>query len=413
MPEKSLPLSFASNSPSATAHSLELSRKGLQSLMARSDVGFLKLPERDQLWSSSQALGAELRSRFKKLVLIGIGGSALGPQTIDDIFGTGQLFVLDNLDPVKIQRLDQMIHEVDIENVGFVITSKSGSTMETMALASIYVEALKKRGLKVGKHCVAITEPAQNPLRKWAVSNDCACLDVPLDVGGRYSVLSPVGMLAAAFLNTDLSEWRKGAAAALQAQELCVQMAAHCLDSFRREEWITVSFFYSSVLKNLGGWWQQLWAESLAKKLDLKNQRGPRVSTPLCAVGACDQHSLLQQMMEGAPDKWILFYSIDQYETMGHQIQSPLFSELSYVQGHRLGKILNTEARATHAGLLLSGISATHVVMKDLSSHSIGFYFMHWQLVVAVLGEILNIDAYTQPGVELAKRLAKENLVRP
>jgi len=413
MSEKLLPLYFAKNTSAASDLSLELSSKGLRSLMARSDVGFLKLPALDSLWSSSQVRGGEFRARFKKLVLIGIGGSALGPQTIDDIFGTGQMFVLDNLDPVKIQKLDQVIQSVGIENVGFVITSKSGSTLETVALASIYVEALSQRGLKIGQHCLVITEPTQNPLRKWAEKNECVCLDVPLDVGGRYSVLSPVGMLAAAFLNTEITEWRKGAAAAVQSQELCVQMAAHCLDSFRRDEWITVSFFYSSVLRNLGGWWQQLWAESLAKKLDLKNQRGPRVSTPFCAVGACDQHSLLQQMMEGAPDKWILFYSIDQYETMGPQIQSPLFSELGYIQGHRLGKILNTEARATHAGLLQSGISSTHVVMKDLSEHSIGFYFMHWQMVVAVLGEILNIDAYTQPGVELAKRLAKENLVRP
>lgn len=398
-----------------SAENLRQCEQALQALFDRQEIGFTRLPERPELWARAQAAGDAWRAKFQRLVLIGIGGSSLGPQTLEDIFGKGDFHVLDNPDPMLLAKLERKLDATPDgwARTGFVIISKSGGTLETAALASHIAEKLRGQGLALNEHVIAITEPNTNPLRRWADTHGCLALDVPLDVGGRFSVLSPVGMMPAAFLGLSTEEFRRGAATAVGDRANVVKMMAMAKLSFDRGEWVTMCFFYSSFLRSFGGWWQQLWAESLAKKTDRQGRAAPRVSIPVGATGACDQHSLLQQMMEGGKDKWIIFARIGELSNQGPVIARPLFDEVGYIQGHRLGHILNVEARATQEGLRQAGGSVAEMELEALTPFTVGYLFMFWQLVVGGLGDVLGIDAFNQPGVELAKRLARENLVRP
>lgn len=398
-----------------SSETLKLCEQALQALFDRKKIGFTQLPARKELWEKSQVAGDAFRKKFKRMVLIGIGGSSLGPQTLEDIFGEGNFHVLDNPDPMLLAKTEKKIDATPDgwATTGFVIISKSGGTLETAALASHIAEKLRSKNLSLKEHIVAITEPNMNPLRRWADANGCLALDVPLDVGGRFSVLSPVGMMPAAFLGLSTEEFRKGAETAVNDRANVVKMMAMAKDSFDRGEWVTMCFFYSSFMRSFGGWWQQLWAESLAKKTDTQGKPAPRASTPIGATGACDQHSLLQQMMEGYQDKWIIFARVRELSNQGPVITKPLFEEVGYTQGHRLGHILNVEARATQEGLRQAGVSVAEMELDALTPFTVGYLFMFWQLVVGGLGDVLGIDAFNQPGVELAKRLARENLVRP
>jgi glucose-6-phosphate isomerase len=392
-----------------SAENEKLAKASLETFLSRQDIGFKDLPERETLWSSSQELGLQLRGQFKDMVVIGIGGSILGGQVINEIFAkpyaSHQVHFCDNLDSAEFERL--MSRFDDVNKVAWVFISKSGSTIETLATFDYIHQLCDGRFLD---NTFFITEKRSNPLFDLAQKYKRPMLEIPMDVGGRYSVLTPVGMLPAAFLGLNTEEFRRGAKQALQDKDLIVQMSAQALDSFSRGEWITLFWFYSSWMRSFGGWLQQLWAESLAKTLNRLKQPAARVSTPLAAIGACDQHSILQQVMEGAKDKLVIFFRFTSCEKDQQPLKETMFTQHKFLIGKSKGEILAAEAEATSRALEQQNISTMSVRLADLSPSSVGYLFMFWQLVVACVGESLNINAFDQPGVELGKRLAKEIL---
>lgn len=389
-------------------HSVK-ARQGLEAFLQRKDIGFSDIPNRSQLWNEASALGAKLRGEFHNMVLVGIGGSSLGPRVLADLYqepqATHQLFFCDNVDPWEFDRLFKGLKNLD--KTCWVFISKSGSTIETLTSLDFIQQRL---GDQLFSRAAVISENRENPLTAWAKKHAVPTLEIPVDVGGRFSVLSSVGMLPAAFLGVDIARVRKGAAAAISDKQKIIDMAAHALASFERQEWITQFWFYSSGLKNLGAWLQQLWAESLAKATDRKGQPAPRVSTPLSQVGACDQHSVLQQVMEGSRDKFAIFCRVQQVENSGEKLVQSQFKIQDFLAGKTMGALLAAEAGATQEALSHQGVSTLSLTMSDLSPESLGEIFMFWQLVVASLGECLDINAFDQPGVELGKKLAKESL---
>lgn len=386
----------------------------LKDLVDKQALGFVKSVQDESGWKSVQARLGELRSRFETLVVIGIGGSSLGPQAIVEAFehpqNSRKVFFLDNLDPIAFEKLMKRIE--DPFKTAWLISSKSGGTLETLVGADYVLGFFKNKSEILSQNFTVLTTLDKNPLHSFALENKISVLEIPKDVGGRYSVLTPVGMLPAGFLGLHTDEFREGALRCLGELKPVADMVAQILASFRRGEWITQFWFYSSELRTFGHWLQQLWAESLGKKSNLRGAPAPRASTPMVAVGACDQHSILQQVMEGARDKYVVIHRLTPSETGPYPLEFTHFSNQNHLVGKTMGQILAAEAVATQSALNQCGVSTSTLNLSNLDPQAFGFLFMFWQLVVVGVADALEINAFDQPGVELGKRLAKEELSR-
>lgn len=391
-------------------HHYDRAKLALASFYKRGDVGFHSVYKQDELFLEAQKRAVELRSKYKKMVFVGIGGSILGAQAIHDLFAvpkaSHQILFCDNVDPWELEKCLQII-ESNLSEVAFVFASKSGTTLETLTLLECLLQWSKQKNYDIRPHCTVISEKRSNPLSDWARQHRIPILEIPENVGGRYSVLTAVGMLPAGFLGLEVEGFRRGAQQAAESIEVIEKITSMALESFERQLWISFFWFYCSRMRTLGLWLEQLWAESLAKKNNHNGMSAARVSTPVSAVGAIDQHSLLQQLVEGAQDKWVLFIRNKQSEQGPFSLEAPEISVSSYLKGKSLGQVLTAEAEATERALSEMGIYTANLTINELNETSVGFFLMQWQIIVACIGEALNINAFDQPGVELGKRLAK------
>ena len=380
--------------------------RDLRAVMARTDLGFMKLPERQNLWDDCKKLADSWKGKVDHLVLMGTGGSSLGVQVIMETFGITKVTFVDNVDPVHFKWQMEQIKNLD--RTGWIITSKSGTTIETLCALEMAMQTVR-----LSSYVAIVSEKKSNSLANWASKNSYAHLEIPLDVGGRYSVLSPVGMLPSALVGLNLDLFKRGAATALQSETLVAQLMAQTIMSFQREEWISVFWIYSSRGAFLGRWIQQLWAESLGKTKNLKGDHAARVSTPMLALGTTDQHSTLQQMMEGAKDKFYWFIRFTALEK-SEPIKNAHFPETEYLKGHSMGDLLAAEAQATQTALEQNGRSCLGIktdlpMNQNSGEEALGFFFMMMELVVAGVAQHYSINAFDQPGVELGKRLARDH----
>lgn len=383
----------------------------LERVLARTnETTFPTLVARDELWATAKKVGADLRGRFDRVVVCGIGGSSLGAQVVASLSPKSKLSFLENVDGAAF---DRMVAGWDLPKTGFLFVSKSGGTIETLASADYIREVLAEKNLSIAKQSHVMTEKADNILGSWAKENNVPVTIIPAEVGGRYSVLSPVGMVPAAIDGLDLDKFRAGAKRALERKDFVADLMARFSESFGRDEWITVFCFYDSLGKLLGAWIQQLWGESLGKKTTRDGKPAPRASTLMTAVGAVDQHSFLQQLMEGAKDKFVVFVRSESAEGGRRKLANATFSETKLLASRPMGHLLRAEALATEEALHRSGVSTLTLKTSVLDEEGLGETFMLLQLIVAGLGELMNINPFDQPGVELGKRLAKEFLQRP
>lgn len=389
---------------------LELAKKSVAALKARKDLGFLKLPERSDLWSTSENRAREIRKSSHRLAILGMGGSSLGGramiQALQKWNSTHEVEFLDNVDADRFWKW--LKNRKDIQETHFVIVSKSGNTIETLTMAEFVDQHLRASGhKKLSASATVISEFEDNPLMRWARKESVAALEIPKDVGGRFSVLSPVGLLPAAYYGLDLSQIREGAAWALTQDDLLARLTAQTLSSFDRKEWITQFWAYSDGLRDFGLWTQQLWAESLGKAKDRQGNAAPRASTPMAATGSSDQHSILQQVMEGARDKFLWFFRVNESENDKQHIDKTLFDCQTIMHGKSMGQLFGAMATATRDALENEGVQSLTLSTDKLDEKSIGALFMILELVVGALGEAMDINAFDQPGVESGKKLAR------
>ncbi|QDK46662.1 glucose-6-phosphate isomerase [Bdellovibrio sp. ZAP7] len=383
-------------------------QSSLKLFLQRKEIGFPQLVERINLWQQSHKAGSEMSSKFKKLVIVGLGGSSLGTRVIAEVFNANNMFFVDNVDALVFETL---IDELgDLKDVAWAFISKSGTTIESLCALELLDQVYKEEGLHLASNSIVISETKSSSLTDWARKHKVPECEIPVDVGGRFSVLSPVGMFPAAFLGLDLEKFRVGAKRALLDTATVTQTMAQVIQSYGREEWITLLWSYNSRMKDFGGWYAQLWAESLGKPVTRAGTPAPRVSTPIAAIGASDQHSILQQVMEGTKDKFVIFQRVDEAEGGSMRIKNAQFKETMDLQGRTMGELLRAEALATQEALVANGVSTMTLKAKALDEETLGYLFMFWQLVVAGLGEYLKIDAFNQPGVEAGKILAKAKL---
>ncbi len=389
----------------------ELSQKAA-GLFSRSDLGFLRLAKRDNVWTQSSQRAKAVRSQHKRLKVVGMGGSSLGARAfLSALYGPerGQVSFVDNVDPVSLDR--ELKSWASDKDTHWVLISKSGSTIETLFVANHLLQRSGRPDL-LENGITVITEPTDNPLRAWAEKNGVALLEIPEDVGGRFSVFTPAGLMPMAFAGVTLADARLGAEQALKG-DLPIELALQYWQSFQEEKWLHALWAYADDLLDLGFWFQQLWAESLAKAQDVHGNAAPRVSTPLVLRGASDQHSVLQQLMEGQGGRLVTFLRVRSIEDFGPELEADHFGTQETLRGVRMGKLLAAEAEATEKALLQAGVPCLRLLGETLTATSLAYLMQTLMICTGMLGQLLEINAFDQPGVESGKKITKTLLAQP
>jgi glucose-6-phosphate isomerase len=378
--------------------------------MNKHNWGFQDLVNRTPLAESARTLAHKF-SKYETLAVIGIGGSTVGTEALWNILAPARpaknIVIFDNVDFVEAER---RLARLNLQTTAWYVVSKSGSTLETLAMTEWIVEAHRRQGVAFYERAAVCTEKRKNPLSEWAEKHQIPQLEIPLDVGGRFSVLSPVGLFPLAFAGVNITELMSGAEAATKASDI-PEVAQKCFASFAKNP-ITVFWFYSSVAKPLGAWIQQLWAESLGKKLNRQGKPAVQGSTPLFAVGTCDQHSILQQVAEGARDKFVIFFRSPELENHAGSLPMTEFPAFSYLKNKNTGALIRAAAEGTEQALREAGVPTHRILYPDHSARTLGYLIMWFELLVGELGELLDINAFDQPGVEGSKKITKEILSR-
>lgn len=353
-----------------------------------------------------------LRARFRHLVVIGTGGSSLGAQAIAGALAPGRtngrhsLSFLDNVDPAAVTRA---LDALDLETTCFLAVSKSGTTAETLALSFAVLDRLSKG--RATEHLRFIIEPGDSPMRRLAARLGASVFDHDPNLGGRFSVLSLVGLLPALFLGLDARALRAGAAEAMahafdssaelpppaEAAALLIGKApAHGIGTH-------VLMTYGDALEPFGLWWRQLVGESLGKD-------GKGI-TPITSRGTADQHSQLQLYLAGPPDKFFTVLSVAAPAVeprFGRGLADAL--GISYLGGQSLGSLFAAEAEATARSLAEHGRPLRRLVLQSIDARTLGSLFMQFMLETVVTAELLGVNAFDQPAVEHGKRLVVEML---
>ena len=390
------------------------------------------LPEQDP--TEMLAYGREARSRFDTLVVLGIGGSALGTTALATALldpyhnllgpaarGGPRLFVVDNVDPDEMTAL---FSRLDLATTLVDVVSKSGTTAETMAAYLIARRMLEARLGKeeAARHLVFTTDPEAGVLRRIGRADGIRMFPVPPGVGGRFSVLSAVGLLPAALCGMDVPGLLAGAREAMSwgDAEDVLASPAHAfatiqfLQYVRFDRRISVMMPYSARLRDVADWYRQLWAESLGKAVDRKGNAVHVGPTPVKALGATDQHSQVQLYAEGPDDKVFTFLRVESFaQDVVIPDLHPEEESLAYLHGRRLSELLNAEQRATAWALAKQRKPSLTIALPRVDAVILGQLLYTLEMAAAVAGELFDIDAFDQPGVEAGKKAAYALMGRP
>lgn len=388
-------------------------------------LALLQLPARRDDLAGLREVSAKLLDNTTDLFIFGIGGSSLGAQAIAQLTGWGtqaqkqgegpRIRIMDNLDAWS---MEVALAEVDLRTTRFLVVSKSGGTVEPALQMLTAMSAIEAAGgAKYMKHhFVVLTEPAKdgipNPLRAFAEQHDFATIEHDPRVGGRYAVLTTVGMLPAHLFGLDMEAFREGAGEVLAPilagrapADIAPAVGAALSVALQSERGANLSVFmaYADRLDRFIAWHCQLWAESLGKQ--------GHGTTPVKAVGPVDQHSQLQLYLDGPRDK---MFTIFRTKTAGEGLvalaslaEGTGFAGLA---GKRIGDLVDAEARATIDTLARNGRPVRTFMISKLDERALGALFMHFMLETIIAGKMLGVDPFDQPAVEEGKILARQYL---
>ncbi len=415
-------------------------------------------PARSEHVQAVREIARHCTGRFDNLVVLGIGGSALGnialqaalnpathnlldpsgtsvPPVNSDSSGTGvppvnqsssgtsvspertvpRVFVVDNVDPAYLGSvLDACRQLGGLKRTLFNVISKSGETAETASEFMLIRDLLRREiGNDFKDNIVAVTDPHKGTMRQICDADGYATLPVPEGVGGRFSVLSPVGLFSAAMAGIDIDSLLDGADAMdrrcenpdLRANPAAMLATLLVELGTRKGKTNHVMMPYSNGLYLLADWFRQLWAESLGKRVNLNGEIVHAGFTPIKALGTTDQHSQVQLYREGPNDKVFGFVQVENFGDEDLTIPTGLGVEsIAYLEGKSMAGLLNAEKRATEYALVESQRPNFTLSMPTVDAHHVGQFIMLWEVVTAYAGLMLNIDAYNQPAVETGKQ---------
>jgi glucose-6-phosphate isomerase len=394
----------------------------LRARHADGSLPLLRLPEKRDDIATILGYAALLRDGTSDVVFLGTGGSSLGGQTLAQLAGYAvqgvgalrdppRIHFMNNLDPDSYGAL---LQRLPLKTSRFVTVSKSGGTGETLMQTIAALDALKAAGLDPHNHVLGITEPAKagkaNGLRTLLSRYDIRMMDHNPGVGGRFSVLTNVGLLPAAVCGLDIGAIRQGAADALApvlgnrapadvpsaaGAALAVSLASH--------KTISVLMAYADRLERLTHWYVQLWAESLGK-----DGKG---TTPIGALGPVDQHSQIQLYIAGPRDKLFTIVTVapgGRGPRMSAELAG-LAGEPDFA-GKAIGDLVAAQGRATAETLAKNGCPVRTIELGRLDERHLGELLMHFMLETIIAAHLLYVDAFDQPAVEEGKVLAKKYL---
>jgi glucose-6-phosphate isomerase len=403
--------------------------KALASFRKQSDqglYGFPHLPFQAAVIKDVNDYASSVRGSYDTVCVIGIGGSALGawaldcairgPHPVQGAFTPERprLVILDNVDP---SFTEQALASMDRTKTLVVVIAKSGGTAETVSTFLIVREWLDD-----ASRIVAVTTQGKGDLFALAEQEKYRTFAIPENVGGRFSVLSPVGLVPAALIGIDIRKLTRGAT---QITHLCWQedlnenvalRAAlyHWLVWTRKDKPIQVAFPYSNHLWGAAFWFRQLWAESLGKARTRKGDTVNTGQTPVAALGTTDQHSQVQLYIEGPNDKVFTFWAVEKFAASGKipkvRTGLPAFDALA---GQSLAKLIDAERRATAAAMVAAGRPNCTVTLQRVDEEHVGAFLQMMEFQTAFIGELLDINAFDQEGVELGKKFTFALMGRP
>lgn len=388
--------------------------------------GWMDLPyNQDGVLSAIEATAARVREEFDAFVVLGIGGSALGPAAVHQALrhlhynelprekrGGPRLYIEDNIDP---ERMSALLDVLELKRTCFNVITKSGGTAETMSQYLIVLNLLKEAvGEDYRRHILITTSQNKGFLIEIARREGYETFYIPDGVGGRFSELCPVGLVAAAVTGVDIRALVAGAKAMDQRcltsdpwKNPALFEAGLMVAAMEKGANISVMLPYADSLKLIADWYAQLWAESLGKNRTLDGKPCHVGQTPVKALGVTDQHSQLQLYTEGPFDKVITFLKVDSFRS-----QTPIphgcddIPTIAFLGGKSHNQLIEAERQGTEYALYRAGRMCQTIILDAVNEHSVGQLLYFFELVTAYAGALLNIDAFNQPGVEESKLAA-------
>ncbi len=416
-------ISFSSKGVSV----LEKTKKYTDSQFLISDL-LEKIAKKNQGFSSPEVLeNSELltkidtfvRSHSQKqyLVILGIGGSALGGIALQKILARNtekNIFFLDTLDP---EIIEEVFQKISLFSTLFMVISKSGGTVESLSQYAFFKKKIEDEKREISRHFVFITGE-EGFLREEGEKNNISLFDIPENVGGRFSVLTAVGLLPARFMGIDISSLLLGAKKMAEnffcpdkEKNLAFQFATIQYNALQKGITKNVMYAYSNKLFALSDWYRQLLAESTGKKFSQEGEMIFTGITPLSALGVTDHHSQNQLYMEGPFDTLLCFLEVEKFSSKIYVPEDGYTkTPLSFVQGKKFSEILEAEREAAKQSLTLCQRPWISISIPSLQENFLGQMFLFFEASVAFLGEMMNINAFDQPGVEQTKILTKKIL---
>lgn len=405
-----LAAAYEANLAKATDFATQLAKDGL--------LPFARQASDTPELADIETAATHIRAGFKHLIVLGTGGSSLGAQAAiaiarylpDHIAGTAtQIHTPDSLCPFE---MDRLFAELAPSETHVVAISKSGTTAETLAQL-LACRAWLEAGMgsdDLSGHFTFVTEPGERPLRTYGEKLGSPILDHPTDVGGRFSVLTTVGMLPVAVSGLSATKFRRGAeevtaAFSTNPEASAAVVGAALTQTLHEHKGVSQVLLmpYAEALRAFTRWHGQLWAESLGK-----DGQG---TTPIRAIGPVDQHSQLQLFLDGPNDKFCTFITVPSLNE-GPRIdeQAAKAFDLDYMAGRTIGDTVTCQSRATQETLRGKGRMVRELVIDALSEENLGGLFVSFMLETVVTAHLMGVDAFDQPAVEEGKILTRQYL---
>lgn len=386
--------------------------QGFSSILSEEskEIGFYHLCDADTMEYKTYAKSV----KHKDIVVVGIGGSALGTLAIHHFLGLGQSFeknlhFIDTTDPLVLQ---QKIDQIDLDDALFLIISKSGTTVETIA-ALKYLQTF----VSVSKENYAVITDSGSALEEFASAYELKVFNIPDNVGGRFSVLSAVGLVPLAIIGVDIDALLEGAknikTSFFENDGYCEKLLTKATYYAQASNAYNINclFSYSEAFREFNAWYVQLWGESLGKRQRHSQQHVGL--TPVGLIGPTDQHSFLQLIVDGKRDKTVTVIKIKDFENSIKipDVSLPALEKLDILNGYGFSELINMQADAMIESLEnLEFIPLDVIEIDKVNEKTIGELIYYYELLTALVAQMLDINAYDQPGVEMGKIILKEKM---
>ncbi len=386
--------------------------RGFETVKREADgdqVGYYNLPIQSQAFvAEATILRDEIDKEFNTIAVIGIGGSSLGIKAIERLLRPStheskKIIYLENSDPVSIQH---ELSVIDPKKTLFIIVSKSGGTVETLSIFKCLIVTFDLL-VKDSKQILVISDE-DSILSRFADENHLRRFVIPHNVGGRFSVLSAVGIVPLTLAGFDTQKLLSGAQTFLEnfwnrKEDHLLEKSAYYVSNAEHFP-INVLFAYSDMFGEFGKWMVQLWGESLGKR----NRNGERVGlTPIALIGSVDQHSFLQLIIDGPLNKTVTFMHIAQSKEnlMIPELSLKYLEKSDFLNNHSFNELINAQCMATMQSVVENGVGVDEIVWSHINEETVGKIVIYYELLTSVSGALLEVNTYDQPGVELGKQI--------